>query len=116
MDKLDKFQQPSFRRPHDAPSKRDRVDPLTRLRKTATQYVRLNSKEVIEALLTRTLTGDTQSARLLLSLCIKPPSEKRKKKKRSLATEWANEPEWVDENPKPSSYGWDSPIPSARQL
>jgi hypothetical protein len=99
MDTLEMLQQrPLFRTPQDAPSKRDRVDPLTRLGKTAAQYVRLNSRQIVEALLTQTLTGDVQSGKLLLSLCIKPPSEEPKKKKRSLATEWRNEPEWVFED------------------
>ena len=75
--------------------KRRRGNPLKALYRACAGAVCENSSQIANALVAQTLEGDQHSAKMLLALCVKPPSEKRKKKKRSLALEWGSEPEWV---------------------
>jgi hypothetical protein len=72
--------------------KRIRGDALQRLAKASARKVRDNSEEIIGALLGRVLAGDVSCAKLLVTLIERLPP--RKKKFRSIATEWANSPEW----------------------
>ena len=82
--------------------KRRRGNPLKALYRACAGAVCENSSQIANALVAQTLEGDQHSAKMLLALCVKPPSEKRKKKKRSLALEWGSEPEWVPP-PEPES-------------
>ena len=97
-----------------AKPKRQRGNALKALRRSAARIVLQNSDKIAEALLSETLTGDSQTGKLLIALSEKPPSGKRKKKKRSLALEWTNEPEWNPaEDPETKSAeldGWGLPI------
>ena len=72
--------------------KRRRGNPLKALYRACAGAVCENSSQIANALVAQTLEGDQHSAKMLLALCVKPPSEKRKKKKRSLALEWGSEP------------------------
>jgi hypothetical protein len=111
---MDSTSQLNQNRPILSPPKRDRSDPIKRLSRAASLIVRTNCCEIAQALLDHTLKGDVQSAKLLLSLCIRPAPQKRKKKKRSLATEWANEPEWTGTEDSEPKDAWGLPIPKAR--
>ena len=93
---------------------RIRGDVLKRLRRSAIRVVRDNSDRLAQSLFDQTIKGNTNSGKLLLSIikavaepqppkrrkASKPESPKPapQKPKRSLATEWANEPEWTEED------------------
>lgn len=56
--------------------------------------------DIVGALAAKARGGDLQCAKLLLELMREAQdlgAEEKKQKKRSLATEWANEPEWTGE-------------------
>lgn len=95
--------------------KRVRGSASKRLRRSAIRAVRDHSDAIVAALLNETLNGDTACGKLLISLIQSvepamspklrkpeppsppPPAPKPEppKPKRSLATEWANEPEFI---------------------
>jgi hypothetical protein len=95
------------------PTQRIRGDASKRLRRSAIRAVRNNSDAISEALLKQTLKGNTACGKLLISLVQAtepakspkprepepPPQPAPKpdppKPKRSLATEWASEPEFI---------------------
>ena len=90
-------------------SKRIRGDALKRLRKSAIRVVRENSDRLAQALLDQTIEGNVSSGKLLVSLIQaaasaqssrsqKPPQPEPPKPQRSLAREWAAEPEWTPED------------------
>jgi hypothetical protein len=79
------------------PRRRGKADPLKKLRKAAIQTIREKGEQIAKKLLELTLEGDITCAKFLVALIENaPPTPQRIKKFRSLAAEWAAEPEWVD--------------------
>ncbi len=90
------------------PRRRGKADPLKKLRKAAIQTIRDKSEQIARKLLELTLEGDITCAKFLVALIENaPPTPERIEKFRSLAAEYAAEPEWVDplddpDNPPPA--------------
>ena len=89
------------------PRRRGKADPLKNLRKAALKTIREKGEQIADKLLELTLQGDITSAKFLVALIENaPPTQQRARKFRSLASELAAEPEWVDplndpDNPPP---------------
>lgn len=90
--------------------KRARGNPDKPLRKACAKALREHSDAIAKSLLDHGLDGNVQCLKLLTFLGAKdksrqpkPPEPEPPKPKRSLATEWANEPEWVDPEDEPSA-------------
>ena len=89
------------------PRRRGEADPLKKLRKAALKTIREKGEQIAKKLLELTLEGDMTCAKFLVALIENaPPAHQRTRKFRSLAAQWAAEPEWVDplnepDNPPP---------------
>lgn len=71
------------------------------LREAAAKLLRENAAEIAEILCKRAVEGDEGCQEHLCDLArehLELSKAKRKGAKRSLATEWANEPEWTEED------------------
>jgi hypothetical protein len=77
--------------------KRTRGDAVTRLARETARNVRDKSNELSDALFRRALEGDVNCTKLLLLFIEKCPP--RKRKRRSMAAELANAPQWQGDWP-----------------
>jgi hypothetical protein len=94
-----------------AGEERERKYGIDSMRESADRSLKKNSDLIVKGLLDRSIKGEVSPAKYLCALAgdskeLSLALERKFKPKRSLATEWANEPEWTGEDDMGAVRAW----------